>query len=379
MIARFVTPELRRRLAREPAAVLLGPRQCGKTTLARSLTSLYFDLEQDGDRIALDTRWSALMAEKGLIVMDEAQTWPSLFPRLRGAIDAEPSRRGRFLLLGSVSPALLRDLSESLTGRTALLELTPLLALECPDLAVADLWFRGGLPPVALEPQRFPAWGQDYLRNLAQRDLPLWGWTASPQVTDRFLRMLAAVHGQAWNASQLAASLGLTHPTVNRYLDFLEGAFLVRRLPPWSGNLRKRLRKAPKVYWRDPGLLHALLGVASPDALFSQPWVGASWEGFVLEQILGTLASLGRRVDATWFRTVDGYEIDLVLGWGGQTWAIETKLTSNPSPHDLERLNHAADLIGADRRVLVSQTDRPVLGDSQCSCDLRTLLRLLTG
>lgn len=319
------------------------------------------------------------MGARELIVLDEAQTWPALFPRLRGAIDAEPSRRGRFLLLGSVSPALMRDLSESLAGRTALLELTPLLAIECPDTALADLWFRGGFPAVALEPARFPAWGQDYLRNLAQRDLPLWGWTASPQITDRFLRMVAAVHGQAWNASQLASSLGLTHPTVTRYLDFLEGAFLVRRLPPWSGNLRKRLRKSPKVYWRDTGLLHTLMGVSNPEALFSQPWVGASWEGFVVEQILGTVSSLGERVDATWFRTADGHEIDLVLVWRGETWAIEAKLTGNPSPHDLDRLDRAADLIGADRRVLVSQTDRPVVGDRRSSCDLRTLLGLLTG
>lgn len=379
MIARAVEQQLVHRLRLEPAAVLLGPRQCGKTTLAHHLASRYFDLEQVADQTRLDAQWPEIMGSDGLTAFDEAQSWPALFPRLRGAIDADRSRNGRFLILGSVVPALLREQSESLTGRTALLELTPLLAIEAHGLTLPELWLRGGLPPVALEPARFPVWAQDYLRNLSQRDLPLWGWPASPQVTERLLRMLAAVHGQNWNASQLGASLGLSHPTINRYLDFLEGVFLVRRLSPWSGNLKKRLVKSPKVYWRDTGLLHGSLGVNSIDQLLGQPWVGASWEGFVIEQILASLHALGHRVDPSYFRTSDGFEIDLVFSLAGQVWAIEIKLTTDPAPQDLARLHRAADLIGADQRILLSQVPISAFGERQASCNLPDFLSRLPG
>ncbi|MBL9174225.1 MAG: ATP-binding protein [Verrucomicrobiales bacterium] len=356
---------------------MLGPRPCGKTTLARSLTHHDFDLEQASEQARLDAQWPAIMASPGLVAFDEAQAWPELFPRLRGGIDADRQRAGRFLLLGSVSPHLLREISESLTGRTAWLELTPFLAVELPGMPLAERWLRGGLPPVTLEPARFPAWTQDYLRNLSQRDLPLWGWPATPQVTDRFLRMLAAVHGQIWNASQLGASLGLSHPTINRYLDFLEGTFLVRRLPPWSGNLRKRLLKSPRIFWRDSGLLHGLLGAATFDQLLVQPWVGASWEGFVIEQILGLLAADGHPVEPSYLRTSDGFEIDLVFTLGAKTWAVEVKLTTDPSPQELSRLHRAADLIHADYRFLVSQVPISAIGEGQGSCNLMDFLTLL--
>jgi predicted AAA+ superfamily ATPase len=191
--------------------------------------------------------------------------------------------------------------------------------------------------------------------------------------------MLAAVHGQNWNASQLGASLGLSHPTINRYLDFLDGVFLIRRLSPWSGNLRKRLVKSPKVYWRDTGLLHGTLGVDSIDQLLGQPWVGASWEGFVIEQILSSLHALGHRVDPSYFRTSDGFEIDLVFSLGGKVWAIEIKLTTDPSPHDLARLHRAADLIGADQRILLSQVPTSAFGERQASCNLPDFLSRLSA
>jgi len=190
--------------------------------------------------------------------------------------------------------------------------------------------------------------------------------------------MQAAVHGQNWNASQLGASLGLSHPTINRYLDFLEGVFL-RRLSPWSGNLRKRLVKSPKVYWRDTALLHGLLGVSSVDSLLGQPWVGASWEGFVVEQILASLQTLGHRVDPSYFRSADGYEIDLMFSLAEQVWAIEIKLTTDPSPHDLARLQKAADLIGADQRILISQVPISAFGERQASCNLPDFLTRLTA
>lgn len=377
MIARTLKADLVRRMESEPATFLLGPRHCGKTTLARTLSARYFDLEQDADRIRLDTQWPAVMRASGRVVFDEAPSWPALFPRLRAAIDADRHRNGRFLLLSSMSPTMLRDHSESLTGRAALVELTPLLAGETPDANLDDLWLRGGFPTVALDPERFPAWCHDYARTLAQRDLPLWGWPATLQVTDRFLRMVAAVHAQPWNASRLAAGMGLSHPTIDRYLDFLEGAFLVRRLPAWSGNICKRLRRTPKVYWRDSGLLHGLLRTASRDALLAQPWAGASWEGFVIEQILATLAARGHQIDPTHLRTSDGYGIDLVFELRGETWAVEAELTGSPSPQHLDRLNRAADLIGAHRRVLVSQVGVSSIGERQASCHLRDLLGML--
>lgn len=232
---------------------------------------------------------------------------------------------------------------------------------------------------MALEPARFPVWARDYVRNRVQRDLPNWGWTATPQQSERLLRMLAAVHGQNWNASQIAESLGLTHPTINRYLDFLEGVFLVRRLPAWSTNLRKRWVKSPKVFWRDSGLLHGLLGVDGLDHLLGQPWAGASWEGFVIEQILGTLQARGVESNPHYFRTSDGWEIDLVLEMRGKLWAIEVKFTSSPAPQDIARLDRAAEFIGADRRCLVSTATQSALGPRTSSCNLPHVLALLVS
>ena len=378
MILRPIARLLKQRLAQYPAVGLLGPRQSGKTTLARSFGGAYFDLEQESDRLRLDLRWSALVAGKGLVVLDEAQTWPEVFPRLRGAIDESRSRKGRFLLLGSVSPALMKHVSESLAGRLSLVELPPFLLNELPGAPLDDLWLRGGYPEGGiLEPGRFPQWQRDYLTLLAQRDLPNWGLPAKPQMTQRLLRMAAAIHGQLWNASQIAQSLGLSHVTVNTYMDYLAGAFLIRRLLPYQTNVRKRLIKRPRYFWRDSGLLHALLGAGTTDDLLAQPWVGASWEGFVIEQILGVLGQTGQSVEPYFFRTSDQYEIDLVLDFGRHLWAIEIKLSANPSPADLARLNLAADLIKADKRILISRTPQTVDHNRQVSCNLPWFLQLL--
>ena len=378
MIERACSALIASRLGAYPAVALVGPRQSGKTTLARSLDGIYFDLEQAGDRTRLDLEWEDVCASPRLAVLDEAQAWPDLFPRLRGAIDARRSRAGRFLLLGSVSPALMTQVAESLAGRLSLVELTPFLLGELGARPQRDHWLRGGYPEGGvLAARRFPQWQLDYLSLLSQRDLPGWGLPARPQVTDRLLRMLAAVHGQMWNASAVGQSLGVTHPTVNSYVDYLEGAFLVRRLRPFAANLRKRLVRTPKVYWRDSGLLHALLRVSTHDDLVAQPWVGASWEGYVIEQVLSSLAAAGRRHDACFFRTSDGHELDLLIDLDGERWAFEIKLTSQPDAHDLTRLDRAADLVGATRRVLVSHTRRPVFSPTRISCGLRPLLRHL--
>jgi len=223
----------------------------------------------------------------------------------------------------------------------------------------------------------YPVWQKDYLSLLTQRDLPNWGLPARSQVTQRLLKMLAATHGQEWNASQIAKSLGLSYHTVNSYLDYLEGAFLIRRLQPFHANIRKRLVKRPKVYWRDPGLLHALFNVANQRELLSQPWVGASWEGFVIEQVIGALAYTGFLFDAYYLRTSDQHEIDLVIQLGSALWAIEIKLTTQPSPTDMRKLNSTADLIGADKRILVSQYRQTIDNGSQMSTNLDNFIRYI--
>lgn len=381
MIQRLVTGQLRERLTRYPAVAMIGPRQSGKTTLAKSLGGAYFDLEQHADRLRLDLEWDRLTARKGLIVLDEAQSWPDVFARLRGAIDQDRTRMGRFLLLGSVCPSLMIHVSESLAGRLSLVELTPLLLSELPARASRERrWLCGGYPDGGvLEPMRYPQWQMDYLALLSQRDLPTWGLPAKPQTTDRLLRMLAALHGQVWNASQVGQSLGLSYHTVNSYLEYLTGAFLIRRLPSYHANIRKRLIKSPKVYWRDCGLLHALLNVPDERALFAQPWVGASWEGFVIGQALGELSARGRHASAYYFRTSDQYELDLVLDFGNQLWAVEIQLTSAPTIEDMARLDRTADMIKASRRFLVSQTNRPSGDGRRVSCNLPTFLKYVQG
>ena len=243
MLSRLAERRLRSALKQQPAAALLGPRQVGKTTLARALGATYFDLELESERLRLDLEWEQLAAAKRLLVLDEAQAFPEIFPRLRAAIDSERSRSGRFLVLGSVSPQLMRSISDALTGRLALVELTPFLWTELEnDSQRRRLWLTGGYPDGGiLRPSRFPGWQLDYLELLAQRDLPNWGLSAAPGLTMRLMRMLAASHGQTWNGAALGRSLGLDAKTVGRYVDFLEGAYLIRRLPPYHANLKKRL------------------------------------------------------------------------------------------------------------------------------------------
>lgn len=377
MLKRVIKPLLLRRLGEYPAAALLGSRQCGKTTLAKSLGGQYFDLEQQPERLRLDLQWNQLTSANQLIILDEAQTWPEIFPRLRGIIDQHPDRNGRFLLLGSVSPTLMVNVSESLAGRLSLLELTPFIWSEIASQEAREkLWFYGGYPNGGfLRATRYPQWQNDYLALLTQRDLPNWGLSATPATTMRLLRMLAATQGQVWNASRIGQSLSLDYKTVNRYMGFLTGTFLIRMLEPYQINIRKRLVKSPKIYWRDTGLLHALLNTPDASSLIAQPWVGASWEGFVIEQLLAELWARGRQFQPFWFRSSDGYEIDLVLEMDGEKWAFEIKLTTAPGSADMRRLDKAADMIGASRRFLISQAPDSVGDKLRAACNLQWLLQ----
>jgi hypothetical protein len=381
MKKRLLRGLLARHLKQFPALTLVGPRQCGKTTLAKAMGGRYLDLEDPAQRLRLDLDWDAPVGGKELLVLDEAQEHPELFARLRGAIDRDRKRAGRFLMLGSVSPALMRHASESLAGRMGLLELTPFVAEELPARSLDALWFNGGFPDGGvLAPKHYGPWQQGYLAALTQRDLPTWGLPARPGVSLRLLKLLAASQGAIWNASQIGAAMGLSYNTVNAYTDFMDGAFLVRHLRPWHANLSKRLIKSPKIYVRDSGLLHSLLGLSGPSQLLDQPWVGASWEGFVIEQIINSLRARGLAFEAHYFRTSDGHELDLLLSSAKGLHAVEVKLTAQPRPADLERPRHAASLVKADTLTLVCRKDLgPVNGQPEAVLGLASAIQRLAG
>jgi len=263
----------------------------------------------------------------------------------------------------------------------SLVKLTPFLRQELPEDLRDGLWFFGGYPDGGvLNGRGFPQWQLNYLEMLTARDLPNWGLPAKPQVTMRLLKMLAVLHGQLLNASRLGQSLDISYKTVQSYLDYLEGAFLIRQLQPYHSNLKKRLVKSPKLYWRDSGLLHALMNVADDSQLVNQPWVGAGWEGFVIEQILNTADLTRRSYSAFFLRTSDQHEIDLILDFSIEKWAIEIKLTACPTLEDTKSLNKVADMIGAEKRIMVSRTCQVVESDNTVSCNLDWLIdKLVAG
>jgi predicted AAA+ superfamily ATPase len=375
VIARTSKAHAEALLLRFPAICMVGPRQCGKTTLAKMLGVHYFDLESPPDRGRLDVMWDSIMSGSEVAVFDEAQCWPDLFARLRGAIDARRSVNGRFILLGSISVDLMTQVGESLAGRMALMELTPFHAGELPPAEHDALWRFGGFPDGGvLEPAAYPKWQSSYLKLMAKRDLPQWGLAARPEQTERLFRLLAGMHGNPQNASELGAALGITHTTVQSYLDYLEGAFLIRRLPAYHAKIAKRLLRTPKVYWRDTGLLHDLLGMTARDDLLRMTWVGQSWEGWVLEQILAHRSSIGLDTQASYFRTSDGLECDLVLESEGKRELVEIKLTTAPSTQDLAKLRKIQSLIGADRLVLLSRSKDVVTNGATWMTDLRGYL-----
>src|SRR3990167_2377141 len=321
MLIRHLQPIVERRLAQFPAVALLGPRQVGKTTLAQAVAAnhegaLLLDLERESDRAAVAQPELFLPRYRDrLVVLDEVQLMPQLFSALRPEIDAQ-RQAGRFLLLGSASGELLHQTSESLAGRVAYLELTPLLAAELPtdQGTLQTLWQRGGYPLSYLAPDDESAmlWRQDFIRTFLQRDLPAMGLRVPAETLRRFWTMLAHLQGQMFNASQLGMALGgASHTTTARYLDTLVDTLMVRRLEPHLANIGKRLVKSPKVYVRDSGLLHALLGLSTVRDLQGHPVAGASWEGFVIEQVAAALPA-GAQIG--FYRTAAGAELDLEIG-----------------------------------------------------------------
>ena len=352
---------MHRGLAEQAAVSLIGPRQVGKTTLAielgKELGAIYLDLEDRRDRAKLDE--PALFFEScknRLVILDEIHRLPELFRDLRGIIDRgrrEGLRTGRFLLLGSASLDLLRQTGETLAGRVAKVEMGPLDLLEVAGKtdALQRLWVRGGFPDSFLangDEQSF-RWRQDFIRTFLERDIALFGPRLPAETMERFWTMLAHNHGQLLNAAQLARSLGSSPQTVTRYVDLLADLLLVRRLPPLITNVGKRMVKSPRVYVRDSGLVHALLGLATLRDTLGHPVAGASWEGFVIENLL---AIAPPRTDAAFYRTAAGAEIDLVLTFAnGQRWAVEIKRSLSPS---LERgFHHARQDLEPDQSWLV--------------------------
>ena len=339
MLTRTITDQLLKSLTFFPAAGLVGPRQVGKTTLAKQLQQLlnkptvYIDLELDSDRFRLSrAEWFLEQHLDKCVIIDEVQRMPELFPLLRALIDRkrEPAR---FVLLGSASPDFLRQSSESLAGRIAYFELTPFTINEVRTrMPMSEHWLRGGFPDACLAPDLSFTWDwhRQFIQSFIERDLSILGIEVNPVLFDRMLRMLGHVHAGQQNISELSNSLAISAPTVARYLDVLEGSFLITRLQPWFVNIGKRLTKSPKIFIRDSGLLHYLLHVPDFEQLQVNPRIGASWEGYVIEEIRRALAGRGQLF---YYRTQGGAEVDLLIKTpSGRTICLEIKYDVNPTP-----------------------------------------------
>ncbi len=339
-------------IKRSKVIVLSGPRQCGKTTLARELLSEdsvnYFDLEDPASLGRLDEPMTALRPLKGLVVIDEVQRRPDIFPVLRVLADRKAAP-ARFLILGSASGNLLQQSSESLAGRLEYVTIGGFSLSELGAPAESKLWRRGGFPLSYLaktETDSF-AWRKSFIRTLLERDLPQWGVRVPAVALQRFWTMLAHYHGQTWNAAEPARALGVSESTTRRYLDLFADALMIRQLQPWHANLSKRQVKAPKVYVRDSGLLHHLLGIETAKALMSHPKLGASWEGFVIEQLMMTEP----HDEAYFWATHQGAEIDLIIRRGDRLLGVECKRTDAPSMTPSIRI--ALEDLGLERVAII--------------------------
>lgn len=334
------TKAVERLIARNPVVAVIGARQVGKTTLAREIAQRgakrrkgavhFFDLESSADLAHLADPLLALSSLRGLVVLDEIQRRPNLFPTLRVLAD-RPRRPARFLILGSASSDLLRQSAESLAGRITYYELPGLSLNEVTSKRIGRLWLRGGFPRsfTARSDADSYQWRKDFVQTFLERDVPQLGIAIASATLNRFWSMLAHYHAQVWNASELARAFGVSHHAVRRYLDALQATFMVRNLQPWSANLRKRQVKSPKVYIRDCGLLHRFLGVKTAAALERHPKVGASWEGFIIENLISALGADDRQ--CYFWATHSGAEIDLIVQQGARLRGFEVKRTTAPA------------------------------------------------
>ena len=358
-----IANSVREALARAPAAVLLGPRQVGKTTLARDIATargdkaLYLDMERPADRRRLDDADDFLRSQAGkLVVLDEIHRTPNLFETLRGIIDdrrAANDRSGHFLLLGSASIDLMRQSSETLAGRVVYLEMDAVSLGEATGAGIPPekVWSRGGFPESLLAgtDRASLEWRQDFIRSYLERDVPMFGPRLPAQTIGRLWSMLANGQGTLLNQERLASGLGVSAPSVSRYIDLLVDLLLVRRLQPWSGNYGKRLVKSPKIYVRDTGLVHALLELENVNQIVGHPIVGLSWEGLAIETLIN---AAGRNWRPYFYRTADGSEIDLILERAGHPdIAVEIKRSSAPSVSS--GFHQGCDLLGIRHRWLV--------------------------
>ena len=337
-IDRYLKKKLLKELEYSPAVVLLGPRQVGKTTLAFDISNqfnaVYLDLESESDRAKLEQPELYLEDHKDrLIILDEVQRTPGLFPNLRGIIDKRRRAgkvNGSFLLLGSASFELLKQSSESLAGRVAYLELDPINTIEVSPSLHDNLWVRGGFPNslLAVNDESSLLWRKNFIRTYIERDIPQLGFNISSENLRRFWTMLCHHQGCQMNSAELSRSLGINVKTVDAYLDLLVDLMLVRKLQPWHTNLGKRISKKPKVMIRDNGIVHALLNIKDKESLLSNPILGNSWECFVIENLLSCLS---KEASGYYYRSSGGAEIDLLLNWpDGEIWAIEIKRSLNP-------------------------------------------------
>lgn len=375
-VERLASKTINERLKNNPALAILGPRQCGKSTLSRLYKSerkiLYLDLERPADLAKLsDAETFFRHNQECLICIDEIQRIPELFPVLRYQID-QINRPEQFLILGSASRELIRQSSESLAGRISYMELTPFLYEEVKDLySLSSYQNRGGYPRslLAESDEASYQWREDFIQSFIERDIPFLNPRLSPQLCSQILRMLAHHHGQILNYATLAKSLAVDGNTIKAYVELLEGAFIIRRLPAYSRNIGKRLVKSPKVYIRDSGILHALLGIPSWNDLCGHPIYGFSWESMSMENIIARLES---GVHASFYRTSNGAEIDLILEKGLEQMAIEFKSNSAPK---MERGFHSAvDDLNIERRWCIAPVDQAYTSKGTIFSDLEGLI-----
>lgn len=315
-----------------PVTMLIGPRQCGKTSLARRVgerqSGTYFDLEDPETPLQAQVARAVLKDLRGLVIIDEIQRQPSLFELLRVLAD-RPKRPARFLILGSASPDMIRGVSESLAGRVAYVDMGGFTLEETGTNKWKQRWLRGGFPPafLARDGEQSFRWRLNFIQSFLERDIPQLGIRVPASALRRFWTMLAHFHGQVWNSADLARAMGVKEDTTRHYLDILAGAFMVRQLPPWFENTGKRLVKAPKVYFRDTGLLHALLGMKSLEQLLAYPRFGFSWEGFAMEEVIDYLQA---DRDSYFYKTHGGAELDLLVVRGGKRYGFEFKFEDRP-------------------------------------------------